>query len=295
VAIDLSKFKGVLPYDSQLYGIYQPLLGWRSSLQVGRLDSGLTWTRRAYLWTVAQSFSPEFEIRTAAPDAAKFELGVAEPSDTGSPSSTSGIDGLLMQHVMTTVEAAGGSPAAWQEFPSRTYLVKALVEIQESIQREFHERLWQSSSRRPAICRFLRFHGRAEPRLTRSRRRELLASILQRESVTAGVLAQLNETNSPNQLAMMLAPTAHATFDLAPLVIQLDPAESDMTAATLSPIGVVHLFRQYFFELATFLGPPVQHVWLSPGGTVELIEVSTRRSLVEKTIEQSLESIQKAG
>lgn len=63
--------------------------------------------------------------------------------------------------------------------------------------------------------------------------------------------------------------------------------------AFLSPIGILHLFREYFFQLATFLGPPVGHVWISPGGTVELIEVNTRRVLVERTVEQSTETVTK--
>ncbi|MFJ6930642.1 hypothetical protein ACIQUP_25470 [Streptomyces nigra] len=61
----------------------------------------------------------------------------------------------------------------------------------------------------------------------------------------------------------------------------------------LSPVGLVNLFRQYFFEFDTFLGPPTGHLWLSPGGTVELVETSTRRVLVEKTAEQSEETSRK--
>ena len=49
-------------------------------------------------------------------------------------------------------------------------------------------------------------------------------------------------------------------------------------SGALSPVGFVHLFRQYFFDLGTFLGEPVEHVWLAPGTTIELIEVSTRKS-----------------
>jgi hypothetical protein len=56
----------------------------------------------------------------------------------------------------------------------------------------------------------------------------------------------------------------------------------------------VHLYRQFFFELDTFLGTPTGHVWLAPGSTVELIEVSTRRTLIEKTIENALETILKS-
>ncbi|MFF4550076.1 hypothetical protein [Streptomyces sp. NPDC001435] len=73
---------------------------------------------------------------------------------------------------------------------------------------------------------------------------------------------------------------------------QLAALAEQVTAAAqgvLSPVGVVNLFRQYFFEFDSFLGGPVGHVWLSPGGTVELVETSTRRVLVERTSEQSEE------
>ena len=57
----------------------------------------------------------------------------------------------------------------------------------------------------------------------------------------------------------------------------LDPRDREqIKSVALSPISVVHLFRQYFFELDTFLGTPVSHVWLSPGSSVELIEIHTR-------------------
>ncbi|MFI6517811.1 hypothetical protein ACIBF1_19800 [Spirillospora sp. NPDC050679] len=62
----------------------------------------------------------------------------------------------------------------------------------------------------------------------------------------------------------------------------------------LSPVGLVNLFRQYFFEFDTFLGAPAGHLWISPGGTVEVVETSTRRTLVERTAEQSEETSRKS-
>ncbi|WP_433521635.1 LysM peptidoglycan-binding domain-containing protein [Nocardia pseudovaccinii] len=55
--------------------------------------------------------------------------------------------------------------------------------------------------------------------------------------------------------------------------------------AVLSPVGLINLFRQYFFEFDSFLGAPAGHIWISPGGTVEVVESSTRKTLVEKTVE----------
>ncbi|RJL35947.1 hypothetical protein [Bailinhaonella thermotolerans] len=63
--------------------------------------------------------------------------------------------------------------------------------------------------------------------------------------------------------------------------------------SVLSPVGLVNLFRQYFFEFDTFLGAPAGHLWLSPGGTVEVVETSTRRTLVERTAEQAEETSRK--
>lgn len=64
-------------------------------------------------------------------------------------------------------------------------------------------------------------------------------------------------------------------------------------AGLLSPVGLVNLFREYFFEFDTFLGAPAGHIWISPGGTVEVVESSTRRTLVERTAEQSQEDSRK--
>ncbi|WP_248960401.1 hypothetical protein [Sphaerisporangium perillae] len=60
---------------------------------------------------------------------------------------------------------------------------------------------------------------------------------------------------------------------------------ADEAQGVLSPVGLVNLFRQYFFEFDTFLGTPVGHLWISPGGTVEVVESSTRKTVVEKTTE----------
>ncbi|MFG3506921.1 hypothetical protein ACGF5F_15560 [Streptomyces sp. NPDC047821] len=64
----------------------------------------------------------------------------------------------------------------------------------------------------------------------------------------------------------------------------------DAAGGALSPVGLVNLFREYFFEFDTFLGTPAGHIWVSPGGTVEVVESSTRRTLVEKVTEQAEET-----
>ena len=32
----------------------------------------------------------------------------------------------------------------------------------------------------------------------------------------------------------------------------------------VSPIGIINLFRQFFYDFGSILGPPIDHVWISP-------------------------------
>ena len=77
------------------------------------------------------------------------------------------------------------------------------------------------------------------------------------------------------------------------LVIAVAAQVGEMFQAVLSPVGLVTLFREYFFEFDNFLGAPSGHLWISPGGTVEVVESSTRRTLIERTAEQSEDSTSK--
>ena len=47
---------------------------------------------------------------------------------------------------------------------------------------------------------------------------------------------------------------------------------------TLSPIGLLNLYRHYYFDLGTFLGPPIEHIWVGPASETELIEVWSQTS-----------------
>jgi hypothetical protein len=283
MAIDLSKFNGTLPYDSQQYGIYQPLLGWRSAQQTRRLRRGLGWTRGSYLLRFAERFEPKFSIggeSMMVGSGPSFDLAIAEPRSMARSPIVPGIDGLVVQHVVQEVEAAGDDPEAWRKYTTPEALVETLSKVRDTIPGEFRDALrgmgsGPLSEDSPIVL-------------------QVLGAILARESIAAGVLVELGRRYGPEQLGALLRPLAPDGGDISAILGDLDPAQSDMTRAALSPIGVVHLFREYFFEFATFLGPPVQHVWLSPGGTVELVEISTRRSTVERTLEQSLESVQKS-
>jgi hypothetical protein len=127
--------------------------------------------------------------------------------------------------------------------------------------------------------------------------------VLDRESRLAAAIQGLVDvaaTAALTQLFYRPAPSAEALQSklqaiqerLSNPFLQFDPTNG-LTGASVSPIGIVHLFRQYFFEFDTFLGPAVGHVWLTPGSVVELVESSTRKTTVERTIETEYETTTK--
>jgi hypothetical protein len=202
------------------------------------------------------------------------------------------IDSLVTQHVVGAALAGGDDPASWAKYTSADFIQRSLQDIQSAISTEYETALRSqiatAGPRSIVATSSVATAARNTPNET------VLSGILTRESVSAGVLQQLNQTLSAKQLRALLSPVVQPAVDIGEILQQLDPAQSDLANAAISPIGVVHLFREYFFEFATFLGAPVQHLWLSPGGTVEVIEVSTRKVTVERTAEQSFETSQKS-
>src|SRR5690606_28252335 len=73
-----------------------------------------------------------------------------------------------------------------------------------------------------------------------------------------------NSNNSKqNAITIIKALSASNREDAYLNLENLNPRDkAHIQSVALSPISVVHLFRQYFFELDTFLGTPVGHVWL---------------------------------
>ena len=117
------------------------------------------------------------------------------------------------------------------------------------------------------------------------------------ESQIAGMIAAYANAEAslePDKLASLFLVLPHPS--LGDILRSPDPLaniDPRNTAGALSPVGFVHLFRQYFFDLGTFSGEPVEHIWVAPGTTIELVEISTRRVLMERTLESFTENIQR--
>jgi hypothetical protein len=276
--LDLVRFERSLPYASELYGVYQPILGWRSRRTEARVDRGARAARSRYLERLVPAFRAIYDLNPGVdPRESNFAVHPGVPSATARSALNISMTSIIGRRVEAQLKERGAAddPAAWAEFTKADVLDRLLSDIHDDVMQEYQTRMGQA---------------------VRTDGRDVLTSILERESRVAGVLNYLNAAGSPEATMNLL----HSQWDLPPAAHaswffeQVDPAASDLAAAVISPIGLVHLFRQYFFEFDSFLGPSVQHVWLSPGGTVELIEVSTRKTTVDQTVEQNTQTTQTA-
>jgi len=129
---------------------------------------------------------------------------------------------------------------------------------------------------------------------TQGQTQSLLEEFFAKEAKVSGYLLFLAQHTPSNLNALFFQQPESALLAAAQIEDPLLNFGANSYDAILSPIGIMHLYREYFFEFDFFLGPPVGHVWLSPGGTVELIEISTRKMVTEKSVEQSLETTTKS-
>lgn len=247
--VDSDLFEGTLPYASELYGVYQPVLGWTSKRQADRMERGFHADRMRAVAQLAGHIRPRVELNMAG-------APVVEPGLLA--------EALRVRGSGTTERVA--RMVAHGEFPTTDHVARALHEVAEEILGR------ASDSEADLSTAWEQIH---------------------RESVKAGLVTQLIENGGHDAVARAFHGQA-STDALMSVAIAIDPRQwidrdARVQHTFLSPIGIVHLFRQYFFEFATFLGPAVGHVWLSPGGMVELVEVSTRRTLVERSLELATE------
>ena len=297
---DLTSYTEVLPYASELFGIYQPLLGWKSKRIAERFRAGFEHDKGDLLDRLKSQFSSDVTVSYADDCTVKIELR------PGSADSHAGrrFDSALLEEIAKNVpDIAEADPAVWARAISPDRVKKIFGGTVVPALTDLYEKSCKGAEPR-------RFAAAAGRMLEADRDRTLFRAAFERqlhyESSIAGALLFLvdnkavdalasvfysskDNSGRAEQLVTMLA--AANAVDAYLDISTLDPADREqLERVSLSPISVVHLFRQYFFELDSFLGTPVGHVWLSPGSTVELVEVQTRRTIVEKTLEQSLES-----
>ena len=295
LAKDIDRYKGVTPYASEHYGVYQPLLGWQSRLTKKWLARGgplidprlkriLDGRIQPGPLDVLNPHPLEFIAQPLQPGAGKSPFRILVKKDLGSE-----LTALVAARLQGFVDAhAGALPvgAEWREVINFDTMIDPDRGDLRKVNDIHRQRVNQQALRDAAAG--------MDPQAVLATARQSQLTLMQYESQVATFLlafAEGQEGRDPDDLKQMFA--VQVTDGLEELLKSSDPLASidpgDATGS-LSPVGMVHLFRQYFFDLGSFLGEPVEHVWLAPGTTLELVEVSTRRELVERSYENALET-----
>jgi hypothetical protein len=277
--VSLIDFKNILPYDSELFGVYQPLLGWKSKRIEERFQSGFLQDRGELLGKLRALFQGSYTISNPDGRLSKVErIGLGQRK-----SAVKSFDIILLSAIASQLPPIEQyDDKIWQELlePRKIDTLLNTHVIAETTK-------WYDKQRSGALN-----HTAVLPL-------ELLNQALEKkvnqESVAAATLIHLAEHKLFAELKQIFYMGSYDYENIVEALSYKDPFETldpkkDLDRVGLSPIGIVHLFRQYFFEFDTFLGSPVGHVWLSPGASAELFEISTRRSLTERTTETETES-----
>jgi len=303
---DLQPYTSVLPYASEMFGVYQPLLGWKSRRIQERFQGGLESDRRQALEKLTRQFVGLVEVTRG--DGGQFDIKIREGALKAG--ALHAYDSVVLQQLATALPPYDQlDPSVWPNVITadrldhilKTDVVKAYSAANEDLKRG------------GGVRRRIRIAAMPDGVLARvatgedleDRSAVILEQQLRYESAVAGAVHMLARNKAHAALEKIFYATHDAVEQAQTLMRMLnqdDPASGylDLTtmnpqdldhiqSVVLSPIAVVHLFRQYFFELDTFLGTPEKHVWLSPGSSVELVEVHTRRTIIEKTLETALE------
>ena len=299
--IDLTKFKNALPYSSELFGVYQPLLGWKSKRIIDRFQPGVKDSQLKVVDALLSKMYPDTEVKISDFsnndiffDILKFNMGSLNPPNrTNIPGPYRFFITDLIQKKINKENLPRDNQNIWKKLVSEEAMKDLLPEVKNLLQQEHLSFINRSIPADQGVNFNL---PDIQPQVS-----EILLRRIEIESSMAGTLNELFKQNKFEILDKIFFPE-EKFIDLN-LVDDmnrfLDPMENfdpktEIGKVSLSPIGIVHLFRQYFFEFDNFLGQPVEHIWLSPGSSLELIEIHTRKQIIESTIESSNETIVKS-
>ena len=313
---DFEKYEGVLPFASEMFGVYQPMLGWKSLKKAMR-------NRQAF-HNVKNTFVAELMVKYKDNANVKFNDDGALTSEGTSLKAgyieknvlINQTDSRLLS-IISGILKEKGRPVneEWKGILAKDVLDNFLFAENSNMETVFDyykklndegaktirkENELQTLTRQPNIAEKEANEIKIKPLIT-----QLNQSILQnlkKESVIASVISDLAINEKYTLLDQLFyAETgkqllddienlnASLENDFDDPYLLFDP-NKDVQNVSVSPIGIVHLYRQFFFELDTFLGTPVSHIWVSPGSTVELIETHSLKSTVEKVYETTYES-----
>lgn len=243
---DLTDYTSVLPYASELFGVYQPLIGWKSKRIVQRMNKGINADNISKFKNILSRYkgiiSPKFDGCFIGTDS--YQVGI-ENINLLKPQS----DSLLLSAISKLLIEFGKIPQdeqEWVKFINHDRLKELLNDVVfKSYQQSFQEQ----------CNNFMEMnHGLRNQNLQAD-----TINALRTESAIAGALIGYVNNKLFGQLKSVFYFSNDVTktplnevfeslkqSDYKDPYLTFDP-KKDIKDVSLSPIGIVHLYRQYFF------------------------------------------------
>lgn len=307
--MDLTPYIGKLPYASEVFGVYRPMVGWASKRKRDWILHAERTALSAQLRDLISGYAPQVELEIVEGEgwiSGISHVGIGIPllgqrlglaDQDGGSFLMSAIEKRLAEKGFA--QSAPASREEWEEVINEPILTDFLQNDPESETVTAKWFRWQYQLRQSLHPE--RLAGESDQAYVRrtiaatQRSTEVSRAVIETDSQLAAALVDLARSGAVDTLTDLFytpVPSAQEVRERFTVLqrrlndpfVEFDPTD-ELNGVTVSPIGIVHLYRQYFFEFDSFLGPSVEHVWLPPGATVELIESSTRRHLVERTTE----------
>jgi len=276
---DLSKYQNkILPYASELFGVYQPLIGWKAKQAKERVKNERTYIMKTAFNLMLNDMRFKEIVMTSGPNI----LGRDTPMPPELDIWTSGavatyVQSSIMEFMKNNHQRLPSTDKEWFGIINKTGLHKVLTSLNNQ----------RSNSSQPT----------SQPKISSERLSTIsdvqIDNILLKESVLAGIFLEAARDN-PQTLADMVGYNVETWETISSFADPLAQFNPKTQLAVLSPIGLINMYREYFFEFDPFLGPPVGHIWISPGGETEVYEIHTRKTTLEREIQSSTESIIKS-
>lgn len=274
---DPSVYSGkLLPYDAQYVGSYQPLLGW-----IGK--TAKNWIAEQVGVALAKL------TNRIEQDIKRVENTVFEESDAPElafKSAHNWIRDVLMFDGGKQLKQLRKKLAKNKTAPTFAHLQQLIAAIERD--KKLRSALKSSSDEKDSSKR-LKNNSDIEIETNRTKAINLVVDLAMEKNLSDAYLrlALKNQTANYADTIGLIADT----------MAQASPSEGITTPAretglTASPVGLLNLYRYYFYDFGSFLGPPVEHVWISPSSTLELIEAISSTSYRFRESESSFEIVQ---
>ncbi len=277
--------KEVLPYDSGLFGVYQTILGWKGNQAKGRVALEQVESVQKIIQSMIHDGILQANLQGSDPRVLRPDTEIVfRPPDWMNPE----VAKYIRENIVTTFKEGGsaGEPQSPEKkFNRRVHSYFATGSLPDRGDADLDEPGAESSLSTPVKEEPQKPGKNLIPDIVT----ELAGAVKKRRfennanaAITAGVLNWLYDTD-PSVLNNVCFASKQKWEIQKNFVNPIAGFDYKTQMSVLSPVGILYLFRQFFFELETFLGTPEGHVWVNAGGTAELEEVEPDDSIAQNS------------